>query len=78
MVVGWGRLVRPLQGGGVSGEVGLSGFLRSRIRVGRMRGGVSYRGCVIIAKFCMESLHFLHTDVIGGSQLQLMHGGRWV
>jgi len=26
----------------------------------------------------MEGLHFLHTDVIDGPQLQLMHRGRWV
>ena len=46
---------------GVSGEVGLSGFSRSRIRAGRLRGEVGGRRCLIIAKFCMESLHFLHT-----------------
>jgi len=41
-------------------------------------GGVGDRGCVVIAKFCIEGLHFLHTDVIGGTQLQLVHRGRWV
>ena len=43
-----------------------------------MWGGASGKGCVIIAKFCVEALHFLHTDVIGGTQLQLVHRGRWV
>jgi len=26
----------------------------------------------------MESLHFLHTDIIGSTQFQLMRGGGWV
>ena len=43
-----------------------------------MWGGVGGRWCVIIAKFCIEGLHFLHTDVIGGLQLQFMHRARWV
>ena len=45
---------------------------------GGLWSGVGGRGCIIIAKYCMEGLHFLHADVIGGSQVQLMHGGRWV
>jgi len=57
--VGSGNIER-----GVSGEAGLSRFSRSRIRVGRLWSGVGSRGCVIIAKFFMKSLHFLHTDVI--------------
>ena len=36
-----------------------------------MRGRRSYR-------FSKEGLHFLHTDVIGGTQLQLVHRGRWM
>jgi len=28
--------------------------------------------------FFMGGLHFLHTDVIGGTQLQIVHRGRWV
>jgi len=39
---------------------------------------VGWRWGVIVAKFCMESLHFLYTDVIGCTQFQLVHGGSWV
>jgi len=46
--------------------------------MGKLWGGVGGRGCAIIAKFCMEGLHFLHTDVIDGTQLQLVHKGRWM
>jgi len=45
---------------------------------GGLWGGVGGGGCVINAKFSMEGLHFLHTDIIGGMQLQLVHRGRWV
>ena len=45
---------------------------------GGLWGGVGGRGWVITAKFCMEGLYFLHTDIIGGTQLQLVHRGRWV
>jgi len=41
-------------------------------------GGVGGSGCANIAKFCMEGLHFLHTDVFGGTPLQLVHRGGWV
>ena len=41
-------------------------------------GGVGSGGCVIITEFSMEGLHFLHTYVIGGTQLQLVHKGRWM
>ena len=41
-------------------------------------GGVGGRGCVVIAKFYMEGLHFLHADIVGSTQLILVHRGRWV
>jgi len=36
------------------------------------------RGCIVIAEFCMESLHLLHADIIDGAEFQLIHGGGWV
>ena len=33
---------------------------------------------MVIAEFCVESLHLLHADVVGGPEFQLMHGGGWV
>jgi len=44
----------------------------------RLWSGGGSRGCIVIAKFCRESLHFLHTDVIGSTQFQFMYGGGWV
>ena len=44
----------------------------------RLRGRVSGGGCIVITEFGVEGLHFLHTDIIGGMQLQLVHRGRWV
>ena len=42
-----------------------------------MEGGCC-GGCIVIAEFCMESLHLLHADVVSGAEFQLMHGDGWV
>jgi len=64
--------------GGVSGEAGLSGFSWSRIRTRGLWGRVGSGGCVIVAEFSMEGLHFFHANVVGGTQLQLVHRGRCI
>ena len=38
----------------------------------------SLRRCIVIAKFCIQSLHLLHANVVSGAEFQLMHGGGWV
>ena len=48
------------------------------MRTGGLWGGVGSGGCVIIAEFSMEGLHFLHVNVVGVTQLQLVHRGRWM
>ena len=40
------------------------------------RGGRG--GCVVVAEFCVESLHLFHLDVVRDTELQVMHGGGWV
>ena len=41
-------------------------------------GGVGGGGCVVVAEFGVKCLHFLHADVVGCTQLEFVHGGRWV
>ena len=69
--------------GDVSGEARLEGFtwagIRTRVRMwvrnwGRVGGG----GCIIVAEFRVKGLHLLHADIVGCTQLELVHGGRWV
>jgi len=40
--------------------------------------GVGGGGCIVIAEFGVEGLHFLHANVVGRTQLKLVHRGRWV
>ena len=69
--------------GGVSGEAGLAGFAWAGIRTWvrmwvRVWGGVGGGGCIIVAEFRVKGLHLLHADIVGCTQLELVHGGRWV
>ena len=49
---------------GISGEARLAGLAWAGIRVGVLRGRVSGGGCIVIAKFGMEGLHFLHAHIV--------------
>jgi len=53
------------------------GWRGSRGRVSG-RGKVGGGGCIVIAKFGMEGLHFLHADIVGCTQFKFVHRGRWV
>ena len=46
--------------------------------MGRLWGGVGGGGCIVIAEFGMEGMHFLHADIVGRAQFEFVHGGRWV
>jgi len=65
--------------GGVSGEARFAGFawagIRAWVRLCSMVGGC---GCVVVAEFGVKCLHFLHADVVGYTQLEFVHGGKWV
>jgi len=63
---------------GISGEARLAGLASAAIRVGRLRSRVGGGGCIVIAKFGMEGLHFLHADIVGCTQFKFVHRGRWV
>jgi len=56
----------------------LAGLAWAGIRAGRLWGRVSGGGGIVIAKFGMEGLHFLHVDIIGRTQFEFVHRGRWV
>jgi len=60
--------------GGVSGEARLAG-IRAWVR---LWGGVGGGGGVVVAKFGVKCLHFLHADVVGCTQLEFVHVGKWV
>ena len=49
-----------------------------RYQGGGWWGGVGGGGCIVIAEFCMEGLHFLHANIVGRTQLELVHRGGWV
>ena len=52
----------------------------------RLWGGIGYGigigvrgvGGIIVAKFGVKGLHFFHAHVVGGAQLEFVHGGGWV
>ena len=56
----------------------MAGFAWAGIGAGRLWGRVGSGGCVVIAEFGMEGLHFLHADIVGCTQFEFVHGGRWV
>jgi len=41
-------------------------------------GGVGGGGCIVIAEIGVEGLHFLHANIVGSTQLELVHKGKWV
>ena len=41
-------------------------------------GGVGRGGGIVIVEFGVEGLHFLHASIVGRTQLELVHRGRWV
>jgi len=56
----------------------LAGLAWAGIRVGRLRGRVGGGGRIVIAEFGMEDLHLLHADIVGYTQFEFVHRGRWV
>ena len=58
--------------------MGLAGLSWSRIKAGGWWGGVGGCGCIVIAEFGVKGLHFLHSNIVGSTQLELVHRGRWV
>jgi len=48
------------------------------IEASGLRGWVCGSGGIVIAEFCVEGLHFLHADIVSGTQLELVQRGRWV
>ena len=56
----------------------LAGFAWADIRARRLRGRVGSGGCIVIAEFGMEGLHLLHADIVGCTQFEFVHRGRWV
>ena len=44
----------------------------------RLRGRVGGGGCIIIAKFGVEGLHFLHVNIVGCTLFEFVHRGGWV
>ena len=57
----------------------MAGFMWAGIRAWvRLWGGVGGDGGVVVTELGVKCLHFLHADVVGCTQLELVHGGRWV
>ena len=48
------------------------------IGAGGLRGWVGGGGCIVIAEFGVEGLHFFHANIVGRTQLELVHRGGWV
>ena len=44
----------------------------------RLRGRIGGGGCIVIAEFGVEGLHFFHADIVGCTQFEFVHRGRWV
>ena len=63
---------------GISGKARLVGLTWAGIGAGGLWGGVGGGGCIVIAEFGVEGLHFLHANIVGRTQLELVHRGRWV
>jgi len=40
--------------------------------------GVGGGGCIVIAEFGVEGLHFIHANIVGNTQFELVHRGRCV
>ena len=55
--------------GSIYSKAGLPGLSWSWIRAGGLWGGVGGGGSIVIAEFGVEGLHFLHVNIVGGTQL---------
>ena len=47
----------------------MAGLAWAGIRAGRLWGRVGGAGCIVIAEYGMEGLHFLHADIVGPCNL---------
>jgi len=56
----------------------LAGLAWTGIRTGRLWGRVGGGGCIVIAEIGREGLHFLHADIVGRTQFNFVHRGKWV
>jgi len=56
----------------------LARFAWAGIGARGLGGWVCGSGGIIIVEFGVEGLHFLHVNIVGGTQLELVHRGRWV
>ena len=63
--------------GSISSKARLAGLSWSGIKAWWW-GGVGGGGCIVIAEFGVEGLHFLHANIVGHTQLELVHRDRWV
>ena len=64
--------------GGISGKAGLAGLAWAGVGAEGLWGGIGGGSCIVITEFCMEGLHFLHANIVGCTQLELVHRGGWV
>jgi len=58
--------------------MGLAGFAWAGIGARGLRGWVGGSGGIVIAEIGVEDLHFVHANIVGVTQLELVHRGRWV
>jgi len=56
----------------------LAGLAWTGIRAGRLWARVGGGGCIVIAEFGIEGLHFLHADIVSRTQSKFVHRGRWM
>ena len=50
--------------GGISGKTGLTGIAWVGVGTRGLWGGVGGGGCIVIAEFGVEGLHFLHANIV--------------
>ena len=64
--------------GSIYGKTGLAGLAWAGVGARGWWGWVGGGGGIVIAEFSVEGLHFLHANIVGRTQLELVHRGRWV